>query len=87
MTDKQEALNELLEKLHEMDTNGLNPQLEDEIEGLACQCLIAGGGGCEWTNIAILRDKGYKVYAGDKDSFGWLTGVIENAKGEYVVYG
>ena len=30
-----------------------------------------------WVAVEYLKQRGYKVYAGEKDSFGWLTGVIE----------
>ena len=30
-----------------------------------------------WTAVEYLKQRGYKVYAGEKDSFGWLTGCIE----------
>jgi hypothetical protein len=28
------------------------------------------------------QEKGYKIYAGEQDSFGWLSGVIKTKKGE-----
>lgn len=56
------------------------------IEGLACALLIGSQGSCNWTNINILRKAGYRVYAGDKDSFGWLVGVIPTKKGR-ICYG
>ena len=87
MSYAAEALQALIEKLEEMDKNGLTKELDAEIEGLANECLITPYGGCAWENIDALRKLGYRVYPGDKDSFGWLTGVIENKKGVYVVYG
>lgn len=87
MAYAEESLQKLIEKLKEMDKNGLTETLREEIEGLADCCLITLHGGCAWDNIYVLRKMGYRVYAGDKDSFGWLTGVIENKQGTYVVYG
>ena len=62
--------------------------LYDEIEGLCNEYLITESGGCNWDNICVLRSKGYSVYAGEKDGFGWLTGCIQK-KGDnrIVVYG
>lgn len=30
-----------------------------------------------WDTVKYLEQRGYRVYAGEKDSFGWLTGIIE----------
>jgi len=32
---------------------------------------------CNWSVINVLCEKGWEVFAGDKDSFGWLVGIIE----------
>ena len=58
----------------------------DEAEDLACACLITSNGGCNWGNIMAIEKDGYDVYAGDQDSFGWLTGCIEK-NGKVLVYG
>ena len=43
--------------------------------------LITGEGRCNWENMIYLEDKGgFWIHAGEKDSFGWLTGVIEPSK-------
>jgi hypothetical protein len=62
--------------------------LQDIAESFACGELITNGGGCNWDNINLLRNNGYDVYAGEKDSFGWLTGCIQK-KGDarILVYG
>lgn len=63
-------------------------ELVDRAEGLCCEQLIMASGGCNWTNIKVLRDNGYNVFAGERDSFGWLTGCVQK-KGDYriLVYG
>lgn len=63
-------------------------ELVDRVEGLCCEELITSNGGCNWANIKILRENGYDVFAGDKDSFGWLTGCVQR-KGDnrILVYG
>lgn len=60
----------------------------DECEVMANELLIASNGRCNWENIRKLKSYGFKVYAGEKDSFGWLTGCIEfpNEK-KVLVYG
>ena len=57
-----------------------------KVLNLSNELLITDQGLCNWNNIKILRSNGYRVYAGEKDSFGWLTGCIR--KDNYVlVYG
>ena len=43
-------------------------------------------GKCDWANISILNKNGYYVGPGERDSFGWLTGIISTQKGG-IVYG
>ena len=42
---------------------------------------------CNWNNINKIREYGYEVRAGEEDSFGWLTGILEFPDGRQVVYG
>ena len=60
----------------------------EECEEMANALLISNGGRCNWVNIKALHQYGFDVYAGEKDSFGWLTGCIGFPDGERVlVYG
>lgn len=60
----------------------------DECEEMANELLIASNGRCNWENIKKLKSYGFDVYAGEKDSFGWLTGCIGFPDHERVlVYG
>lgn len=60
----------------------------EECEEIANALLISNGGRCNWVNIKALQQHGFDVYAGEKDSFGWLTGCIGFPDGERVlVYG
>lgn len=95
-TDTVQKLILSLQKLDEEYANSVRLTLDDkdypielmkEIETLACGCLISQGGGCHWENIAKLRDLGYNVFPGEKDSFGWLTGCIRTKTGIVIVYG
>ncbi len=63
-------------------------ELVDRAEVLCCEQLITVNGGCNWTNIKVLHENGYNVFAGDKDSFGWLTGCVQK-KGDnrILIYG
>lgn len=58
-------------------------QLE-EMDGMASAELIDSKGGCHWAAHRELATLGFKVVAGEKDSFGWLTGVIITPKGKFV---
>lgn len=62
--------------------------LVERAEGLCCEQLITANGGCNWANIKTLHNNGYDVFAGEKDSFGWLTGCVQK-KGDnrILVYG
>ncbi len=57
-----------------------------ECEMYASDLLIDGNGQCRWDAIAELNDNGFFVSAGERDSFGWLTGCIQTKKG-IIVYG
>jgi len=57
-----------------------------EIEDYASEFLITSNGGCNLDNINKLKEAGFDVFAGEKDSFGWLTGCIRTSKG-IIVYG
>lgn len=68
------------------DTNEKN--LADYCERLACGELINCDGSCNLSGIAALRNNGYLVYAGEKDSFGWLTGCIQkDGDNRILIYG
>ena len=70
-------------------TNG-SPEAPDirvqKVVELADKHLINTEGGCNWENIDILENLGYSIYAGEQDSFGWLSGCIETVNG-VIVYG
>ena len=44
---------------------------------LCVENLVTEDGDCDWDNIRILRNNGYRVWAGEKDSFGWLSGCVQ----------
>jgi hypothetical protein len=58
-----------------------------EVGDIATNVLVTPYGKCNWMNIRTLRDKGYDVYPGERDSFGWLSGVIERSDGVRFVFG
>lgn len=53
---------------------------------LADAFLITSEGRCNWKNIDAVIAAGFDVFAGETDSFGWLTGCIRTKKG-IIVYG
>ena len=59
----------------------------EECEEMANALLIRNGGRCNWANIKALHQYGFDVYAGEKDSFGLLTGCIGFPDGKVLVYG
>lgn len=58
----------------------------NKIESMCCDLLIDGSGHCNWELIEELQKRGFYVGPGERDGFGWLTGVVGTLKG-YVVYG
>lgn len=81
-----EELLKVLERLYKDQSNtyqedgwtGFNEsELYNETVALCNDYLIGNGGLCNWDNIRILRENGYRVFAGEKDSFGWLTGCVQ----------
>ena len=94
-----EELLKVLEQLYAEEGNSIaseygdeeyfvESELRDEAEGLCNECLITNGGQCNWDNIHKLRSNGYLVFAGEKDSFGWLTGCVQKRGDQRVlVYG
>ena len=61
-------------------------ELLDEVTELCNQNLITESGGCNLDNFDILRKNGYLVYAGEKDSFGWLIGCVQKKGDRRIVY-
>ena len=86
-----------LEKLYDDQSNiyqedgwtGFNEnEMYNEVVGLCNEYLITNGGLCNWDNIRILRSNGYRVFPGEKDGFGWLTGCVQKKNDKRViVYG
>lgn len=95
MEELIKALEELFDRPDvelEGDSDGFryfkSGKLVDHVESLCCEHLISGNGDCDWKNIEILRQNGYSVFAGEKDSFGWLTGCVRKKDSDKVlVYG
>ena len=57
------------------------PEEIQAIERLANEVLISSRGGCDFGNISLLEKAGYRVTCGERDSFGWLSGIIHTKKG------
>ena len=61
-------------------------ELITRISNWASSTLINEAGRCIWDLHDELANAGFPVFAGEKDSFGWLTGCIQTSKG-IVIYG
>jgi hypothetical protein len=68
------------------DEDGTLPESVEKVLELADAELIDSKGGCNFPAHCTLGAAGYPVSCGEKDSFGWLTGVISTRKGN-IVYG
>ena len=65
--------------------NDLHPLVQKVID-LADKELITNKGSCNWAAHKLLWLTGFAVTCGERDSFGWLSGVIHTTKG-MIVYG
>jgi len=55
-----------------------------KIEVLCCELFINQEGHCKWDNMSAIKARGYYIGPGERDSFGWLTGVLGTSKGNIV---
>ena len=70
-------------------SNGSHDELPKSVQAviaIAEEALICDDGNPNFKAHRELRAEGFPVYAGETDSFGWLTGVILTPKGQ-IVYG
>lgn len=70
-------------------TNGTDDELHPlvlKVLNLADEELITNKGSCNWSAHQKLKLAGFPVTCGERDSFGWLSGVIHTEKG-MIVYG
>jgi hypothetical protein len=58
----------------------------NKIAGMCSYLLIDDSGHCNWEAIEELEMRGFYVGPGEKDRFGWLTGIVGTSKGT-IVYG
>jgi hypothetical protein len=64
----------------------LHPVVNEVSNFFAPEALIKPNGHPDFEAHRALAAAGYKVSCGERDSFGWLTGVITTPKG-LIVYG
>ena len=92
MEEKMKSLIELLDQLQ--DRTGILPsededadEVLDQVLDLADELLITNNGQPNYSEFPILNRYGYRVFAGERDSFGWLTGCIQKGNGPTIVFG
>ena len=68
------------------DENGTLAESIEQVLELADDELILPNGKCKFLAHQTLGVAGFPVSCGERDSFGWLTGVIRTSKGN-IVYG
>ena len=61
--------------------------LVHEIEMIADQNCITADGQPNFAAHKVLKEFGYPITCGERDSFGWLTSVINFPTGERFVFG
>lgn len=61
--------------------------VHDEIESLCCELFVKGGRP-DYSTIRKFKElSGYSVGPGERDSFGWLTGVVYKGDTMYHCFG
>lgn len=61
--------------------------IEEEIEALCCDLFVKGGRP-DYSTIRKFKEmSGYSVGPGERDSFGWLTGVVSKGDTMYHCFG
>ena len=74
---------------HDYLTDGSYDELHPLVQNVVAMAdkeLITNTGSCNWAAHQLLKDAGFPVTCGERDSFGWLSGVIHTTKG-MIVYG
>lgn len=61
---------------HPKGTEHFFPMLYNAITSICNRLLITENGDCNWANHRQLENHGYRVRAGERDSFGWLSGRV-----------
>lgn len=79
-------LKDSYERVLNNNKNATVKELVDKVSDYANELLIGPNGQCLWDQHSVLNRAGYAVFAGERDSFGWLTGCIQTKKG-IIVYG
>lgn len=91
--DELQARTDLLsEETDEIGQRCFNTDLNDpmlnEVVGLMCETFITEGGQPDYANIAWFKEHSdYRVFPGEKDSFGWLTAGIQKLNGPVLWFG
>lgn len=68
------------------DTNKDDKELQ-EVVGLMDETFITSKGHPNYENINWFKERGYRVFPGEKDSFGWLTAGIQKLGGPVLWFG
>ena len=62
------------------------PEITDEVEGLCMDLFIDDDGSPNYENIHDIRNRGFKVYPTETDSFGWLMAACEKISTKSIIY-
>ena len=90
----------LLQLLHAIDNTDLPNNEETVLNHLkegeqgdlikkaeaTAELALINQGQNNWTNHRLLEAQGFPVSCGERDSFGWLSGIIQTKKG-ILIYG
>ena len=57
-----------------------------EVEDLCLDLFITDYGTPNYSNIHEIRNRGFKVYPTESDSFGWLMAACENISTHSIIY-
>ncbi len=81
MSPQLSKLLSLLKSLEESIVEFERDPLVDEASKVAEDVLITETGANNWDAHEVLKQHGFEVFPGERDTFGWLIGCIQTKKG------
>ena len=73
-------------KLFNAGYQGDLPEFVTEVEDLCLDLFISDDGTPNYSNIHEIRNRGFKVYPTESDSFGWLMAACEKLDTHSIIY-
>lgn len=73
-------------KIFNAGCQGNIPEITSKVEDLCLDLFISDNGTPNYSNIHEIRNRGFKVYPTEYDSFGWLMVACEKLDTHSIIY-